>query len=68
MTYKRLIEGLTILAKYAPEGMETEMCAEHDQIFCLPPGEAKDLTEADKAALAALGLHYSDSDGWYCFT
>lgn len=68
MTYAKLILGLSILKGYAPEGLETTVCAEHDQIFCLPPGEAKDITEEHLAALKACGFAYSPSEGWTCFT
>ena len=68
MTYDRMLKGLAILAKHAPEGLDTSLCAEHDQIYCLAPGEAPNIHEDDLAALKALGFHYSDSDGWYCFT
>ena len=65
MTFDNMTKGLTILMKYDPKG---SMCAEHDQIFFLPPDEARGITDADKTTLEYLGFHYSDSDGWFCFT
>jgi len=38
MTYDNLIKGMTILAKYAPEGLETAVGASHDRIYFLDAG------------------------------
>jgi hypothetical protein len=66
MKFNNLIKGLTIFAKYEPEG---STCAEHDTIFFMPPGaEADAITDEDKAELDQLGFGYNESDGWYCFT
>lgn len=66
MTFNNLIKGLTILIKYEPDG---STCAEHDQIFLMPPCKmAESITDDDRATLKELGFQYSDSDGWYCFT
>ena len=69
MTYKNLIAGLTILAKYTPKGLEADCTgAEHDVVYVLPRDElAEVFTEEDKKALDALGF-YSDNDGIYFFT
>lgn len=71
MTFKNLTAGLTILAKYCPQGLDTEFGgAEHDVVAVCPPGKAQGITGTDlKALLGDLGFHYDGNErGWYFFT
>lgn len=62
---KRILEGLTILAKYEPDG---QACAEHDELFACGVGPEA-MSEEDRAALKRLGWRWDgDLPSWIIFT
>lgn len=61
---KRVLEGLTILAKYATDD---HFAAEHDEIYVAGP-PPKAMTIEDRAKLAELGFSYDRSlETWHKF-
>lgn len=61
---KRVLEGLTILAKYV-EDRDDFFAAEHDEIFVSGPPPGK-LTPTERAKLQELGFDYDRSnDSWH---
>lgn len=53
-----------ILAKYFPDEW---MCAEHDIIHFVPPGQEffEKVPQEVRDQLKELGVHYNDTDGFY---
>lgn len=57
-----IIEGLTILAKHDPHGLDANVAADHDIIF--GPGK-KDVPEDDRKRLEQLGWFWDkEYDCW----
>ena len=64
-----VIKGLTILAKYAKNGLEEHMGgASHDTLYGPVAGRLEKLTEEDRASLKEAGWHFdSGCDSWARF-
>lgn len=63
-----IIKGLTILAKYEDEGIDTHIGgADHDIIYGFAPDEDKNpISTEDIEALDSAGW-FRDDEGWSCF-
>lgn len=60
-----VIEGLKILAKHDPHGLDSEVAADHD--ILLGPGK-RDVPEEDRVQLRELGWFWSkEDDCWFHF-
>lgn len=63
-----VIEGLTILAKYDPKGLDSRnIAAEHDVLY--GPGKGPEvMSEGDRKRLEELGWRWDDkADSWARF-
>lgn len=68
-TVRKVIDGLTILARYDPDGLDSHsVSAEHDVIYGPGPGDPDAVTEEDRERLEELGWHLdSEADCWARF-
>ncbi len=67
MTYRNMIEGLNIFAKYTKCGLDEDLGgSDHDVIFIASCG--LDVSEEDRARLEELGFEESSEfDCWTCY-
>jgi len=59
-----LVEALTILAKYEPNG---SYCCEHDQMWAAEEEKTKNMTNEERDRLKELGWFISSEGSWSVF-
>lgn len=66
-SYSRVVAGLTILARYEPNGMEADLAAEHDEIFASGV-EPDKISQEDRDRLRELGWRWDKNvDSWVMY-